>query len=79
MAKIDEKISAVREELAKAKKAKLPKAENLSKRLEKMIAERNTKEELKYVSLTRAHAGRTQTSTFQPVLTQPNLCMNKSA
>jgi DNA topoisomerase I len=51
MAKIDEKINKVKDELKEAKKAKSPKAENLTKRLEKMMAERRTKEDLKCASL----------------------------
>ena len=51
MAKIDEKIAKIQEELKAAKKAKLPKAEGLEKRLIKAEAEKLAKDELKNVSL----------------------------
>ncbi len=51
MAKFDEKIDGVRKQYKEAKKQKLPKAENLLKRLEKLTAERTLKDETKCVSL----------------------------
>jgi len=51
MAKIDEKIEKVTEELKEAKKAKSSKVDALQKRLVKLQAERQTKDDLKNVSL----------------------------
>jgi len=51
MAKMDEKIAKIQQELKEAKKAKSSKVEGLLKRLTKAEAERATKEELKNVSL----------------------------
>ena len=51
MAKMDTQIEAMKAELKDAKKAKLPKAENLQKRLDKAEAARRTKDETKCVSL----------------------------
>ena len=51
MAKMDAQIDALKKELKEAKKAKLPKAENLQKRLDKAEAARRTKDETKCVSL----------------------------
>jgi DNA topoisomerase I len=51
MAKIDEKIEKVTEELKEAKKAKSSKVDALQKRLVKLQTERQTKDDLKNVSL----------------------------
>ena len=48
---MDAQIDALKKELKEAKKAKLPKAENLQKRLDKAEAARRTKDETKCVSL----------------------------
>jgi len=51
MAKLDEQIEKAKAELKEAKKAKLPKAEQLQKRVDKLEANRRTKDETKCVSL----------------------------
>merc|ERR1719440_830265 len=51
MAKMDEQIAKVKAEFKEAKKNKLPKADTLQKRLDKLEANRTTKEETKCVSL----------------------------